>query len=409
VDEHLMLEVIAKEAWRWGSAQIVVMLIGCVAAACALFLSSRANQKGANWLARIGLTAPFLALAMTMLGLAEMHQQVLELEGFLPSTSPPVPLDQKIYARMRLVSEAPVVLGQLAALMLPVVTWVWIRVNRPGFEHRRLRMLAVAAAGVLSIALWAASRWANEYIFRHASECGGSCRTYGFPAVDLLFESLEQLRALIVLAGVSLGVAAVGFAVVQARRGLRLRKPEWMALLGLLGVAAMAKLWTADERSDTRAYIRWEGNRHAGFGRDPDLMVGPTLEHCKYDWTGSDLVLIGANPEYDDVESWVRGIERCDGPDGNIAILADPTVEITRIAVVLQTFKAKHWRRVGVASLRPELESRATTGEFIRHRSCVVELELSVSGVPLTRFSTWAELAAAADAAEGTLVINPAL
>jgi hypothetical protein len=78
-----MLEVIAKEVWRWGSAQIVVMLIGCVAAACALFLSSRANPKGANWLARIGITAPFLALAMTMLGLAEMHQQVLELEGFL--------------------------------------------------------------------------------------------------------------------------------------------------------------------------------------------------------------------------------------------------------------------------------------------------------------------------------------
>jgi hypothetical protein len=290
-----------------------------------------------------------------------------------------------------------------------VVTWVWIRVNRPGPEHRRLWMLAVAAAGVITIALWAASRWAHEYMFTHTSDCGRDCGTLGYPGIDLWFESLEQLRILVVLAGVTLGLAAVGFVVLQARRGLRLRKPEWAALLGLLGVAAMAKLWTADERSDTRAYIRWEGNRHAGFGRDPDLMVGPTLEHCKYDWTGSDLVIIGANPEYDDVESRVRGIERCEGPDGNIAILADPTVAITRVAVVLQAFKAKHWRRIGVASLRSELDSRATTGEFIRHRSCVVELELSVSGVPLTRFSTWAELAAAADAAEGTLVINPAL
>ena len=53
------------------------------------------------------------------------------------------------------------------------------------------------------------------------------------------------------------------------------------------------------------------------------------------------------------------------------------------------------------------MDSRATTGEFIRYRSCVVEFTLGPEGVPLDRFSTWGELAVAADAADGNLVIDP--
>lgn len=405
-------EYIAAEVWAWGSMQVIVMLIGCIAAACALLLSRRAGLMPTRWartLATIGLLAPFLVLVLTMFGLADMHRQMLEIQEFLPSTSPPVPRDQRSTVLAHVHSFTPVLLGQLVAVMLPVVTWVWIRVHRPGPAHRWLHALALTAAGVITIALWAASRWANEWIFQwgfiNISGCG---RYFGRPSIDSSFESLDQLRTLVVLAGVSLGVAAVWCAIVQTRRGLRLGTREWVALLGLVGAAGAAMLWTLDERRDTRAYIRF--GEHDGFGRDSDLIVGPSLDQCMSDWTGSEIIFVAADPEQRSVEQLVEDvefIEICDGPNGIIAILADPTVEITRVAAVLQAIKTRGWR-VGVMSLRPSLASRETTGEFIRHRSCLVEFALGPKGVPLDRFSTWGELAAAADAAGGTLVINPA-
>jgi hypothetical protein len=408
-----MPEWIAEQVWAWGPVQVIVLIIGCVTAASALLLSraERVPSQGARWLATIGLKAALVVLALTMLGLADIHRQVLEIEGFLASSSPPVPRDQKGTVLARLFTEAPVVLGRLVAVMLPVVTWVWVRVHRPGPDDRRLRMLAVAAAGVIAVALWGSGRWALEYVFPRGFRNLGGCRYFGYPAIDSSFESLDQHRILVVLGGVCLGVAAVGFAVAQTRRGLRLGKREWAALLALLGIAGAAKLWTTDERQDTRAYFGWERDRHAGFGRDPDLIVGPNLDHCNYDWPGSDLVFVTADSEQQPNEWLVQEVEQiewCDGPTGIIAIRAEPTVAIPRVAIVLQAIQAKGWHRVGVMSLRPTLVSRATTGEFVRHRSCVVEFTLGPDGVPLTGFSTWAELAAAADAADGTLVINSA-
>lgn len=411
-----MLDEFASELWARSTVQVIVLLVGCVAVACALKLSSRTERTPTRWaigLATIGLVAPLLALALTMFDLADTYRRVLEIEGFRPSTAPLPPRDQKSTALGQVVTFAPLVIGQLVGVILPVATWVWVSVLRPRPEQRTLRVLAVAAAGVLTVALWAASRWAGEYIF-YQGFINVTCKWYLWQGayIDEWFEALERLRALILLAGAGLGVAAVRFAVVQTRRGFRLGPREWATLLGLLAVAVAAKLWTADERRDTRAYIRWEGAGHGRFGRDPDLIVGPTLDRCSYDWPGSDVVFVDADPDQDRVDQLLSDItsrDICGDPEGILVLVAEPTLEISRIGLVLQTAQAEGSLQLGVASLRPSTVTRATTGEFVRHRSCVVEFSLGPEGVPLDRFSTWAELAAAADAAGGSLVINPAI
>jgi hypothetical protein len=61
--------------------------------------------------------------------------------------------------------------------------------------------------------------------------------------------------------------------------------------------------------------------------------------------------------------------------------------------------------RFGVASVVPVRLERATLGEFVHVRTCVVEFSVAPEGIPLDRFTTWGELAAAADAARGELLV----
>lgn len=55
--------------------------------------------------------------------------------------------------------------------------------------------------------------------------------------------------------------------------------------------------------------------------------------------------------------------------------------------------------------MRPVLIDRATTEEFFRLQTCVVEFGLADHGVPIERFANWGELAEAADAANGALMV----
>ena len=62
--------------------------------------------------------------------------------------------------------------------------------------------------------------------------------------------------------------------------------------------------------------------------------------------------------------------------------------------------------RFAVASVRPVLVDRATTDGFFRLQTCVVEFGVADDGVPIWAFASWGELAEAADAVQGTLMVR---
>ena len=400
-----MNDWIATELAERATPQLALLLIGCLATAVA------AKTKR-PWLATVGVVAPLLALAWSMLHLAHSYARVLELRGFTP-TDTPVPLDQRAEAISAAFSLAPLFIGKFVAAILPVATWVWGRVTHPAPEDRGLRALAVAAACVLALALWSSTYWHREFIDDYRIVCIlYGCPPRGWQAAEASFVALERLRGLVVVAGGALACASVAYAVGRAGRRVRLGPNAWAVLLGLFGLAAAAKLWTADERRDARDHFRVQPPGYGGFepqlGPVADPHFGPALEHCSFEWSGGDLIHVPSElgPEFD--ARLVRDIEwldHCGEPEGIDALSAAPELAITRIGLALRTFEAQGSRRLGVASIRPVPVTRATTGEFVRLQTCVVELSLGPDGVPLDRFSTWGELAAAADAGEGALVV----
>jgi hypothetical protein len=186
---------------------------------------------------------------------------------------------------------------------------------------------------------------------------------------------------------------------------------RWIALLAFVGVASLAKLWTSEERRDTQTAFAWQSGGHNGWvvlkGHADDPHEGPALEHCSFDWTGSGLLRMHAehvDPERE--ETWGEWIDDCSGARGVYPILAAPELAIGNIVPSLVSARADGHSRFGVASLRPIATTRATTGEFLRLHGCVVEFAVADDGIPLERFKTWGELAEAADAAQGTLVVG---
>lgn len=388
--------------WAGGGAQIIVLLIGVLAIA-------GAHKFESKHVAIAGVTAPLLAMALSVVGLADNYEQLRILHEFTPSIEPLPPLDQRSPVASSLHNVAPVILAPMIAVVLSISVWVCARVYQ--FETG-LRAVAVGGALVLSVALWGASWWASEFIYQYGFFHYSGCY-HGWGWADGSAQKLEGFRALVIPAGVLLGVGSIAVAVNQARRGVTLSWRAWAALGLLLGVAIGAKLWTADERDDTRAYFRLQPLNHGGFvilkGPVADPFNGPVLEHCRFDWPGVELYFVDDDPEPMEAEDLERQMSNytCSEPGSLEAILADPAVPIARVAPLLRRAEALGRRRLGVAAIRPSVVSRATTGEFVSLHSCVVEFTLGSEGVSLEGFTTWGDLARAADAADGALVVAP--
>lgn len=399
-----MGEWIAAELWNDSAAQLVVLLMGVLAVAGAVRFERKA-------LAIIGVVAPLLALALSFAGLAHSYEQIRILAEFAPSTEPLPPPDQRSTVIGSLYSVAPVILAPCIAVILPIAAWTCVRVYRLELQ---LQAVVIAATGVLAVALWGASWWASDLIYFQGFlnvACDGPV---GWYETEVSAVMLERLRALVIVCGVLLGAGAIAVAVRQARRGVTLGVRAWAALGVLLGVALAATLWTADERHDTRDYFRVQPRGHAGFvyfrGPVADPEWGPTLEHCSFDWPGGYLISVDEDPQIQSIEDLEYSVERldwCGDATGLDVILAQPAVPIGRIAPILRSARAQGLHRWGVAALRPKPVTRATLGEFVTLRSCVVEFTLDPEGVALDQFATWGDLARAADAAQGTLVIAP--
>jgi hypothetical protein len=176
--------------------------------------------------------------------------------------------------------------------------------------------------------------------------------------------------------------------------------------------AAVAKLWTVDERRDTQAAFWCEASQYdtgpllKGHADDP--YKGPALDNCTFDWTGRNLLDMTPSDYFDPERRahWGEWINDCNNSEGIGPILAEPELPIGHVLPSLVSAH-KHYRheRFGVASVRPVSTERATTGEFFHLRVCVVEFGLADDGVPMEHFANWGELAEAADAAKGALKV----
>jgi hypothetical protein len=402
VDWELLLE----HALLYAGAQVVLLTVSV----CAMLLATiggRRGWKSSKWLATVGLAAPIAALALTLVDMAVGYRRVLELLGLLGSVRPPAPLDQLSTAIVRQLPEVRERLLVPIGLLMPAVTWVWGRVHWPEEQLRGRRWLAMLAALMVTLTTWGICWWWSEFI--HQGFVNVACESNGV-RTDASLAALERVRLGVMVAGGLLGLFGVVYGVMQARKGAMLRMDSWLPVLAFVSLASVAKLWTSDERRDTQAAFVWQPNGHGGWhvlkGHADDPHEGPALEHCTFDWTGMNVLYMKYAWRTSQVENWGHWIDFCVEDNGIGPILAEPELPIGDIVPALQSSLDHGYSRFGVASVRPIPTDRATTDEFLRLRTCVVEFAVGEEGVPIERFTTWGELAEAADAAEGALVVS---
>jgi hypothetical protein len=402
------LGLLIEDAWT--ASPLTMVVLGTSIGALALASLGRwLGWTSSKSLATAGLAASVAAFALTLADVAASHQRMLIIQGLVGSVMSPVPPDQ---VHIHLARELPLVrvlLGEVVGLLMPVAAWVWGRVHWPEQARRGLRWLATLGASIVAITAWGITDWTTEFIYTGFGNPAG-CIPYGWPEVDESFESLDRVRTRAVGAGVLLAVLAGSYGVMQARQGRSLRMEGWVALLAFVSFAGIAKLWTLDERRDAEAAFAWQayGHNHWPFLKyqADDPYKGPALDHCTFDWRGMNMLDMTSDyfrPESRD--EWGERIDHCAESTGVGPILAAPELSIAKVEPALASAHAHGHSRFAVASVRPLLVDRATTDEFFRLQTCVVEFEVAADGVPIGVFATWGELAEAADAAQGTLTV----
>jgi hypothetical protein len=387
----------------------LLLLLLASAAVLLAAIGRRQGWTSSKWLATVGIVAPLVALALTMLDLSIAYRRILVLQGWVGSVELPAPLDQRSTAVASQLSSMREWVGVLSGLIMPIATWVWGRVHWPEQAHRGRRWLALLAAASVTVTTWSIASWSFEFIY--IGFVNYACSPGGRWGIDASFELLEQLRVGVIVAGLLLAAFAVVHGVKQARQGRFLSMEGWVPLLAFVGLAAVARLWTSDERRDTMAAFPPQPNGHYNGweflkGHADDPYEGPRLDHCTFDWTGMNLLRPNSWwMEREEREQWGEWIDFCTESEGIGPILAEPELAIGNVVPSLKSARDHGYSRFGVASVRPIPTSRATTGEFLRLQTCVVEFAVAEDGIPIQRFATWGELAEAADEAEGALVV----
>jgi hypothetical protein len=378
--------------------QLLLGLLGLVATITAA-LSNR------RWLATLGVCSSLLVLVWTMVELDAVHTQLVA-----KVFSGPEPPSRLSVTPDPLLTGVPLIVGPAGGLLLAIASWVWLRLHAPGPERRRLRLLVLAGVCIIVFATLLSSHWELTYFYTPLElACSpGSNWPLAAPSAHML----ERQRWTIQVVGGLLGAAATVRAVVWARQGVTPTRQAWAILLAFVLLSVGAKIWTADEREDTHDYFPAEPRRPTG--REGASIHGPTLEHCSFEWWGGDreMIVLSGDRGPHALEHIVRNVKwpYCGG-SVEAVILAEPEVPIEHVELALHTGWRQGYTHWGAVELHPMLVTRATTGEFVRYRSCVVDFTLDgyANGVTIEQFSTWGELAAAVDAAEGSLVIYPPL
>ena len=211
----------------------------------------------------------------------------------------------------------------------------------------------------------------------------------------------------------ALSTLGVGCAWVHARRQHTPTLRTWIGLSVLLALGLAASWASQDERADVRdapPYLR-RGHALAEAHQSTEASAAPThgpqLDHCHFDWVGETRSIDDESEHFQhSLDSHIDGFEICNEPHDQNPILARPEAPIEAIAPLLRHAQETGYPRSGVANLRTLEHQFETVPSFEATQVCVVDFTLDPSGVPLESFATWGELAAAADAAEGTLRIS---